>query len=734
MAAQPHDSVDVPQSSLSLEELLELVNDNLLPGVDAPPSTPEAYTVPPLTEAGLLDSRFFTESNPDVEDIVLKGTKPSDVGGHGAPMEQRLDVVDVNEEEVGSPREEMGEQLRSLLLDLLHLENGTNTSPPDESDALWLKLKQLDQEVHDAATLGQILSPVLTQLIAHHAAQSPEQLAKALSQVADRMIQLQVQQDPAAMSTALATAIPGAISRQLGDAPDEIVQAIAPAMGQAITAQIRLNQDSMIDALYPVIGSTISKYMGEVANQINQRLEATLSPKRLIQRLWLRWQGISEAELILRDAVPFQVQAAFLIHKASGLVMAEVQQASAEPLEGDLLAGMLTAIRGFASECTTAQAHHSELSKINYDDFQIVMEVAGSCYIAAVVQGEPPTDFLVQLRQILSAMILNYGYGTQLESYNGDPATIPTGIQDLLTTLVQTPGLAPNTPTSPLIPPHVLQKALGFLAIVGLVLGGGFYWYLRQQALGQRVLQTFRATPALAVYRLDAQVRWGQVHLSGTVPSPALKIQAEQLARQVLPRHRLDSTIETPTVPPPPEVVQGHAQQVANALNQTLNLQLTTAYNPAQQQLTVQTPDLHGAQLQQVTQAMEQITGVRSLVFKVVNAINPLEQRIYFETNATQLASSDRQQTLMQLAQYLQANPNIALNVIGHTDQSGEERYNQQLARQRAMIVQQSLVKQGIAASRLFVRGDTNMPPGVLANDPMNQSRCVRFEVVNLEE
>ncbi|NEO86139.1 MAG: hypothetical protein F6J87_18065, partial [Spirulina sp. SIO3F2] len=471
VTVQPHDAVDVPQSSPSLEELLELVNDNLLPSVAPPPPPPTTINPPPLTEAGLLDTRFLTETNgSESQSLHVKKTPSRRVEGNGTEMNR----AELNGQDSSVHREEMGEQLRLLLLDLLHLENSANTSPTDESGALWLKLKQLEHEVHDAAVLGQILSPVLTQLIAHHATQSPEQLAKALSLVADRMIQLQIQQDPAAMSKALANAIPGAISQQLGDAPDEVVQAIAPAMGQAITAQIRLNQDSMIDALYPVIGSTISKYMGEVANQINRRLEETLSPKRLIERLWLRWQGISEAELILRDAVPFQVQAAFLIHKASGLVMAEVQQADSEPLEGDLLAGMLTAIRGFASECTTAQAHHSELSKINYDDFQIVMEVAGSCYIAAVIQGEPPADFFVQLRQILSAMILNYGYGKQFEAYDGDPATIPTGIQDLLATLVQTPGLTPNAPPSPLLPPGVLRKLLGLLAVLGLVLGGGF--------------------------------------------------------------------------------------------------------------------------------------------------------------------------------------------------------------------------------------------------------------------
>ncbi|MGB0560543.1 MAG: OmpA family protein [Spirulinaceae cyanobacterium] len=697
MAAQPHDAVDVPQPSPNLEELFELFNETMR----ASPSPTAAESKTPAASPA-------NSPEPQLNfDFPLGVTE--------------------------AEREEMSERLRLLLLDLLKLENDTNPTAPDQS-TLWLRLKQLEQEVHDATALGRILSPILIRLIAHQAHRAPDQLAQALALVADRMIHLQVQQDPAAMSRALATTIPGAISRQLGDQPEEVVEAIAPAMSQAITAQIRLNPDSMVDALYPVIGSTISKYMGEIAQQINHSIEETLSPKRFVQRLWLRWQGISEVDQVLKDAVPFRVQAAFLIHKASGLVMAEVQQTDGQLLEGDLLAGMLTAIRSFASECTTDESHRSELTKIDYDNFQIVMEVAGSCYIAAVIQGDPPADFLQQLRQVLSAMILNHGYGTRLEAYNGDPDTVPESIHDLLTTLVYTPGTTAASPPVRLLSKGALRQLLGVLTVISLLLGGAIAWQIWEHLLERRVQQAIRDTPMLAVYRLNADVHWRQVVLRGAVPSPSLKSQAGKLVAEIAPGYYiLKNQVETPAALLPPEMIADHAQRIAADWSERLQAEIVTDYDAETQGLTVQLPALEETQRQAVIAALRKITEIDVLLIETVTAVQPWGERIYFNRDEVAILASERQH-LDDLADYLQAHPDLKLRIIGHTDQSGERPYNQQLAQQRADAVQQLLVQEhNLDAQRLLTQGDIDFPPGVGIDDLMSESRCVRFELVNTE-
>ncbi len=78
--------------------------------------------------------------------------------------------------------------------------------------------------------------------------------------------------------------------------------------------------------------------------------------------------------------MPFQIRAIFLIHKASGLVISEVQH-DHQYLESEMLAGMLTAVRGFVNDCISQSGDLPlELDSIDYGTSKIVLEVAGYCY------------------------------------------------------------------------------------------------------------------------------------------------------------------------------------------------------------------------------------------------------------------------------------------------------------------------------------------------------------------
>ncbi|MGK7927886.1 MAG: hypothetical protein AB4290_22055, partial [Spirulina sp.] len=336
--------------------------------------------------------------------------------------------------EGGEDTEETVERLRLLLLDLL-LDEAIFSAGDKEKDrekdnlslneATQRQLAKLDRKLHDPELLGQLIAPVFGKLLQRKIDRSPEEIVKAFAPLIDLMIGERGREDKAAMIKVLAGIIPGALSKQIGDAPDEVIQAIAPAMGRSIKEQIRLDKDAMVDALYPVIGNSVSKYMGEAIENINKQIESAFSLQGIYRKLRARMRGVSEAELILTKSMPFEIQAAFLIHKESGLVIAEAQKSDSQALEADMMAGMLTAIRSFASECVPQEGKTSELTEVDYESFQIVMEVAGYCYIATVTQGDPPAGFYTKLRNTLSAIILNYSYGELIEKYNGDPSTIP---------------------------------------------------------------------------------------------------------------------------------------------------------------------------------------------------------------------------------------------------------------------------------------------------------------------
>jgi len=128
------------------------------------------------------------------------------------------------------------------------------------------------------------------------------------------------------MGIALGAAISIAIAEQINLDSEEFATAIAPAMGEAIQKQIELEKDKIVDALYPVIGNTIAKYMGETIQAINEQIENTLSFEGIQRKIRARLQGVSEAELIVKQSISFIPQAIFLIHKASGLVIYDIQR------------------------------------------------------------------------------------------------------------------------------------------------------------------------------------------------------------------------------------------------------------------------------------------------------------------------------------------------------------------------------------------------------------------------
>ncbi len=77
---------------------------------------------------------------------------------------------------------------------------------------------------------------------------------------------------------------------------------------------------------------------------------------------------------------------------------------------------------------------------------------------------------------------------------------------------------------------------------------------------------------------------------------------------------------------------------------------------------------------------------------------------------------SDSVATLREAANTLKENPSVHVVIEGHSDSQGTEDYNQRLSLRRAESVKDYLVKLGVAADRLTVRGKGESQP-VASND-----------------
>ncbi len=79
-------------------------------------------------------------------------------------------------------------------------------------------------------------------------------------------------------------------------------------------------------------------------------------------------------------------------------------------------------------------------------------------------------------------------------------------------------------------------------------------------------------------------------------------------------------------------------------------------------------------------------------------------RNVFFETDKA-LLQTESFPELEQLFGFLVNNPQLSIELSGHTDQTGSEAYNRLLSKQRAEAVCNYLISKGIASERLIARG-----------------------------
>ncbi|MEZ4376458.1 MAG: OmpA family protein [Polyangiaceae bacterium] len=104
---------------------------------------------------------------------------------------------------------------------------------------------------------------------------------------------------------------------------------------------------------------------------------------------------------------------------------------------------------------------------------------------------------------------------------------------------------------------------------------------------------------------------------------------------------------------------------------------------------------------------------------------------IEFEYNKANLRSDEgTQSTLKELVDYLKKYPNVKLEIEGHTDSRGSDRYNKDLSERRAASLRKWLIKSGISEERLTSVGYGESKPQVpepdacLNKTPDDTSQC----------
>jgi hypothetical protein len=223
---------------------------------------------------------------------------------------------------------------------------------------------------------------------------------------------------------------------------DALVATLTPVLGEAIRQSIRESREEMIEALYPIIGQlvvrAVSEAIRDLARDIDSRVRTSFDIGRWWRRLRGRASGVSDAELTLREALPWEVDELFLIHRESGLLLCHLSPDQAPAPDADLISGMLTAIRDFVQNAF-GRTQRGQLDEIQYGDRRILLEAAQLVYLAVVIRGVEPPGYRARLRERL--ITVQHQYDDALRSYTGDASSF-TGVELALDDLLTGPPAA----------------------------------------------------------------------------------------------------------------------------------------------------------------------------------------------------------------------------------------------------------------------------------------------------
>ena len=684
------------------EEFETVLGDLSAPQTDAPLSATESNatvpTIPAPSEKIYLDAVVASlQSMPNLLEQPTPISQPAEILGE---IKQDLNEADSAMEQLqnlifGSQMSDI-EQVKNLLAE--------NDLPGVRHlmASIDYKLGKLEHQIYDPQKLIALMLPWIAEILSRKITDSREEVVQAIGPIIDEVIRAKTQENKSAMSAAIAELLPDALAQQIVNSPadianaiapeiglaikeqirldqESIAQALAPEMGKAITAQIALERDSMVDALYPVIGSTIAKYMAEAIKTINEKVSNAMSMEGVGRKIRSQVQGVSEAELILRESMPFTVQAIFLIHKASGLVISEVQNSESYQLESEMVAGMLTAISSFVNECIVQPGQISELNQIEYGDSKIMLEIAGYCYLAVVTKGETPAPFIKKMRETVSIIIINYGQS--INQFNGNPRTISDDLQPLLESLFETATKDKEKVSKP--PIALAGISLAALSLILIPWGIHQYRSSIDRRLEATAVAALASTPELAVYRLDVAVDGKTLKLTGKLPNQELRTKAAKIVASTAPKLQLDNKIVAVDVPPDPVLTAAEVQRITVVLNQTEGVAISSRYGD--RKVTVEGTVTDSADAQKIAQSLKQIPGVQSVVSTV--KLDPLKiaSRIYFDQGTTTLDSTSGE-IIASVKNFMDQYPQKQIKIIGHSDRTGELVTNQRLSLQRCLL------------------------------------------------
>ncbi len=532
----------------------------------------------------------------------------------------------------------------------------------------------------------------------------------------------------------LSEVLPEAIQmRRAAGGEEALGAALGPTLESALRESVKKDPGSLADALFPVMGPAIRRSIQQTLRSLfesfNEAMEHSLSVRGLKWRFEALRTGRTFSEIILMHSLVFRVEQVFLIHKKTGLPLAHAVAPSVAMQDASLVSGMLSAIQDFVRD-SFHSAKGEILEKINVGQLEVWVEDGPYAILASVIRGIPPPDYRLRMAETLEKIHKNFS--GEMEKFAGNTAPFAATAEDLSRCLEfkykEKEGESRGSN----------RYALAVAGLAAILLLGWLGYRMWENHRWGNFVETLRAQPGLVV--TDFGRAHGRYVIRGlrdplaVDPAGLLRdagLNARQGELHWAGYYAMDDAI----------LVQRAHSLLAEPASVTLSVQdgilLATGEAPAAwvagvRERALLVPGIHGVDVTQLNNTDQaEFARLRrvvqaALVRFPLSSSTPLPGEM---ENLDRLASQIK--ALLAKAQVL--HQDVRLELVGHSDSSGEESTNKPLSQSRADRVLGELLRDGVARRELRSRGVASAEPlRPEENEEGRQyNRSVTFSVVS---
>ncbi len=508
----------------------------------------------------------------------------------------------------------------------------------------------------------------------------------------------------------LSAVLPEAIHLRRQEGGEEALgEALRPTVEEALRESVRKDPGTLADALFPVMGPAIRRSILQTLrsffDSFNEAMDHSLSLRGVQWRIEALRTGRSFSEIILLHSLVFRVEQVFLIHKKTGLPLAHAVAPAVAMQDASLVSGMLSAIQDFVRD-SFHSAKGEILQKINVGEMEVWVEDGPYAILAAVIRGIPPPDYRQRMAETLEHIHRNFA--SQMERFQGDTGPFARATEDLSRCLeFQYKEKQSSQPRS---------YALVFAGVVLAVLAGWWSYRAWENHRWGQFVETLRGEPGLVV--TDFERQHGRYEIRGLRDPLAVDPQTllstagldqRDAAFHWAPYYAMDDAIldkrASALLHPPSGVNLKVTDGVLRAEGEASTIWETEVRNRAPLLPGIRSVDF--SQLTDTDQAefnrLQNVVQVAIIRFPLSSATPTPEDLETLRRLTPQIKS------LFEKAQLLRKN--VEVDIVGHSDSSGEESTNIPLSQSRADRVLYQLTRDGIARAALRSRGVASAEP-----------------------